>query len=379
MSNYKSYLANKYNRNNICCCKGETGTLGTSGVAGPTGFAGQNTGPKGSQGIDGPTGFRGPTGFTGPTGGSTGPTGFTGPTGEMGPSIGPSGPIGYTGPTGGTGPTGSTGEKGVVGPVGPISEPGFKSIWEFGAYIPKITSNDILQYPDFAISPTATTPEGKECWLYPSYGGSSNQDSAVASPNYSAPLPVGNYFSYQPIVRPSAGRNFFYEVPAVVVPFKEGFIDKTIGLTLNSSFGNINSSTPASDRSVTIIIKAYLWCPEDLIPFGTPGRPTGIPGGLNGHVFQWELNWKSLQNTDPHSLCCVLNNPEPGEGVNQIKCSDLISGAIDPNYEPGNKFLVSVSIQFKSTSPGYVPNLDPRSVIGSNMNISVSLRFDPTP
>jgi len=55
------------------------------------------------------------------------------------------------------------------------------------------------------------------------------------------------------------------------------------------------------------------------------------------------------------------------------------TGTIDSEWIPGNKFLASVSIQFIATDSSYSAGPDPRSVIGSNMNISVSLRFDPTP
>ena len=376
MSNYKSYLANKYNRNNICCCKGETGTFGTSGVAGPTGFTGLDKGPKGSKGIEGPTGFIGPTGFTGPTGGTTGPTGFTGPTGEMGPSIGQLGPTGFTGPTGGTGPTGSTGEKGFVGATGPESKPGLKSIWEFGAYIPSVNKASLGNLPSqFEICPISPAlSDGKECWLYPSYGGTGNRDPVLGTTNYSAPLPIG-----KPIYPVTPGRlptpYGFFEVPAAVIPYKDGRLEKPIGLTLNSSFGNVNSSSPASNRSMDIIIKVYLWCPEDLKTVADGGN--GIPGGTGAFVYQYEAKWKSELGVDPHSLCCVLSPTESNLQPNIIcKNAPLV---INGDWQPGNKFLASVSIQFKATDPGYAVGPDPRSVIGSNMNISVSLRFDPTP
>ena len=381
MSNYRSYLANKYNRNNICCCKGETGTLGTSGVAGPTGFTGLDKGSKGSKGIDGPTGFIGPTGFTGPTGGTTGPTGFTGPTGEMGPSIGLLGPTGFTGPTGGTGPTGSTGEKGFIGATGPESEPGLKSIWEFGAYIPSVNKTDLGNFPEeFAICPTAfgAIGEGKPCWLYPSYGGSGDRDTG-ATPNYSAPLPIAKtIYPVTPVGRPPPPTYGFFEVPAAVIPYKKGRLEKPIGLTLNSSFGNVNWT--GANRSMDIIIKVYLWCPEDLKPPIAGG--TGIPGGPTGYVYQYEAKWNSdpRAETEPHSLCCILSPTEPGEVEPDIVCKpESFTGTIDSNWEPGNKFLASVSIQFKATDSSYSAGPDPRSVIGSNMNISVSLRFDPNP
>ena len=375
MSNYRSYLANKYNRNNICCCKGETGTFGTSGVAGPTGFTGLDKGPKGSKGIDGPTGFIGPTGFTGPTGGTTGPTGFTGPTGEMGPSIGPLGPTGFTGPTGGTGPTGSTGEKGFIGATGPESEPGLKSIWEFGAYIPSVNKTDLGNFPEFAICPTATG-EGKPCWLYPSYGGSGDRDTGV-TPNYSAPLPIAK--TIYPVAPGRLPTTYgFFEVPAAVIPYQKGRLEKTIGLTLNSSFGNVNWTGAFGNRSMDIIIKVYLWCPEDLKAL--PNGGTGIPGGPTGYVYQYEAKWKSEVGVDPHSLCCILSPTELGDVEPDIVCKPAsFTGTIDSEWIPGNKFLASVSIQFIATDSSYSAGPDPRSVIGSNMNISVSLRFDPTP
>jgi len=385
MSNYRSYLANKYNRNNICCCKGETGTLGTSGVAGPTGFTGLDKGSKGSKGIDGPTGFIGPTGFTGPTGGTTGPTGFTGPTGEMGPSIGLLGPTGFTGPTGGTGPTGSTGEKGFIGATGPESEPGLKSIWEFGAYIPSVNKTDLGNFPEeFAICPTAfgAIGEGKPCWLYPSYGGSGDRDTGT-TPNYSAPLPIAKtIYPVTPVGRPPPPTYGFFEVPAAVIPYKKGRLEKPIGLTLNSSFGNVNWT--GANRSMDIIIKVYLWCPEDLKPPIAGG--TGIPGGPTGYVYQYEAKWNSdpRAETEPHSLCCILSPTEPGEVEPDIVCKPsppdpFTEIEINSEWEPGNKFLASVSIQFKATDSSYSAGPDPRSVIGSNMNISVSLRFDPNP
>ena len=376
MSNYRSYLANKYNRNNICCCKGETGTFGTSGVAGPTGFTGLDKGPKGSKGIDGPTGFIGPTGFTGPTGGTTGPTGFTGPTGEMGPSIGPLGPTGFTGPTGGTGPTGSTGEKGFVGATGPESEPGLKSIWEFGAYIPSVNKTDLGNSPEFAICPTAFG-EGKPCWLYPSYGGSGDRDTGV-TPNYSAPLPIAK--TIYPVAPGRLPTTYgFFEVPAAVIPYQKGRLEKPIGLTLNSSFGNVNLGGPTNNRSMDIIIKVYLWCPEDLIPVAGRGA-TGIPGGVNAFVYQYQAKWKSEVGVDPHSLCCILSPTEGGKGTPDISCKPrAIPISIDSEWESENKFLASVSIQFIATDPSYAAGPDPRSVIGSNMNISVSLRFEPFP
>jgi len=167
----------------------------------------------------------------------------------------------------------------------------------------------------------------------------------------------------------------FFEVPAAVIPYNEGRLEKPIGLTLNSSFGNVNTSLPASNRSMDIIIKVYLWCPEELKTVADGGN--GIPGGTGAFVYQYEAKWKSELGVNPHSLCCVLSPTESNLQPNIIcKTAPLV---INGDWQPGNKFLASVSIQFKATDPGYAVGPDPRSVIGSNMNISVSLRFDPTP
>jgi len=164
---------------------------------------------------------------------------------------------------------------------------------------------------------------------------------------------------------------------------KAGRLEKPIGLTLNSSFGNVNSSTPPSNRPMDIIIKVYLWCPEDLIPVAG-SNATGIPGGVGAFVYQYEAKWKSEVGVDPHSLCCILSPTESGDVEPDIVCKPsppdpFTEIEINSEWEPGNKFLASVSIQFKATDSSYSAGPDPRSVIGSNMNISVSLRFDPTP
>ena len=171
----------------------------------------------------------------------------------------------------------------------------------------------------------------------------------------------------------------FFEVPAAVIPYKDGRLEKPIGLTLNSSFGNVNLGGPTNNRSMDIIIKVYLWCPEDLIAVAGRGA-TGIPGGVNAFVYQYQAKWKSEVGVDPHSLCCILSPTEGGKGTPNIVCKPTtFTGTIDSEWEPGNKFLASVSIQFIANDPSYAAGPDPRSVIGSNMNISVSLRFEPFP
>ena len=119
---------------------GPQGSIGNTGIIGPTGPSGGPIGPTGpSGGPIGPQGFTGVPGTRGPTGPSGGPigprgdTGFRGPfghTGFTGPigQTGPTGIIGMTGPIGLLGPTGVTGSRGFTGPIGNTGKQGIQGI-----------------------------------------------------------------------------------------------------------------------------------------------------------------------------------------------------------------------------------------------------------
>ena len=83
------------------------------------------------------------------------------------------------------------------------------------------------------------------------------------------------------------------------------------------------------------------------------------------------------------SLCCALNPIDDGSGPTEINGGVVsFNTTIDGNWSAGNRVLASVSVRFTAVPQGpnpYQPGPDKRSIIASNMNIAVTLRFTPPP